>query len=33
MKFIDDLIMLLNWARQGWEVHPIDIESDFGGWI
>lgn len=33
MKFIDDLIMFFKWAREGWEVHPIDIKSEFGGWL
>jgi len=33
MNFINDLIMLFKWANEGWEVHPINIESEFGGWI
>lgn len=30
MRFIDDLIMILRWARDGWEVHPI-INNEFKG--
>jgi len=30
MRFIDDLIMLFKWARDGWEVHPI-IDNYFKG--
>lgn len=30
---IADLVMLYRWAREGWEIHPIDIKSEFGGWI
>jgi hypothetical protein len=30
---IADLLMLYRWAREGWEIHPIDIKSEFGGWI
>lgn len=33
MNFIYDIIMLCNWARDGWEVHPIDIAPEFKGWI
>ena len=32
MNFINDLIMLIKWAKEGWEVHPI-IDSEFKGWI
>jgi len=32
MKLLDDLIMLIKWAREGWEVHPI-IGDEFDGWI
>jgi hypothetical protein len=32
MSFINDLIMLLNWAKDGWEVHPI-LDNEFKGWI
>ena len=30
---IADLLMLCRWACDGWEIHPIDIKSEFGGWI
>ena len=30
---IADLVMLYRWARDGWEIHPIDIKSEFGGLI
>lgn len=32
MKYINDLIMLYKWAKEGWEVHPV-INSEFDGWI
>ena len=32
MRFIDDLIMIIRWAREGWEVHPI-VDKEFEGWI
>ena len=32
MNFINDLIMLLRWAKDGWEVHPI-IDEEFKGWL
>jgi hypothetical protein len=32
MRLFDDLIMLIKWAKEGWEVHPI-IDSEFEGWI
>ena len=32
MRFINDLIMLYNWAKEGWEVHPI-VDKEFEGWI
>jgi hypothetical protein len=33
MTFIDTLLTLLRWKNQGWEVHPIDLDSEFSGWI
>ena len=33
MTYLDTLIMLMRWARDGWEVHPINILSEFDGWI
>ena len=32
MRYINDLIMLINWAKEGWEVHPI-IDDEFKGWV
>jgi hypothetical protein len=32
MRFIEDLIMLFNWAKDGWEVHPI-VDNEFEGWV
>jgi hypothetical protein len=33
MNCLDALLMLLRWSKEGWEVHPIDIKTEFGGWI
>jgi hypothetical protein len=33
MTYIETLWMLIRWARDGWEVHPIDIKDDLGGWL
>jgi hypothetical protein len=33
MSFINDMLMLIKWARDGWEVHPIDFKSEFEGWL
>lgn len=30
---ISTLLMLLRWSRDGWEVHPIDLGSEFVGWM
>jgi hypothetical protein len=30
MNFIQTLVMLLRWARDGWEIHPL---LDFEGWV
>jgi len=32
MTFINDLIMLIRWAKEGWEVHPM-IDNEFKGWV
>jgi len=32
MNYLDTLWMLLRWARDGWEVHPI-ISDEFSGWV
>jgi len=33
MNYLDSLLMLLRWARDGWEVHPIIDPDEFAGWI
>jgi hypothetical protein len=33
MNFLDTLVMLLRWKDMGWEVHPIDLSSEFTGWV
>lgn len=33
MNFLNVLIMLFKWARDGWEIYPIDIAPEFKGWI
>lgn len=33
MHYLDALLMLVRWAKDGWEVHPINITSEFDGWI
>jgi hypothetical protein len=33
MNYLDTLLMLLRWAQDGWEVHPINLSTDFDGWI
>ena len=33
MNCLDTVIMLLRWRQQGWEVHPINLDSEFQGWI
>lgn len=32
MTFVEALVMLLRWKRQGWEVHPL-IADEFFGWF
>jgi hypothetical protein len=32
MRYINDLIMLYTWTKEGWEVHPI-IDNEFKGWV
>ena len=32
MTFINDIIMLIRWAKEGWEVHPM-IDNEFKGWV
>jgi hypothetical protein len=33
MNFIDILLTLIRWKNQGWEVHPINLDDEFNGWI
>jgi hypothetical protein len=33
MTYFDTLIMLLRWAKEGWEVHPIINADEFTGWF
>jgi hypothetical protein len=33
MNYLDILITLLRWKDHGWEVHPIDLTSEFRGWF
>lgn len=33
MNYLNTLLMLLSWSKDGWEVHPIDLSTDFNGWV
>jgi hypothetical protein len=33
MKYIDILLTFFRWKNTGWEVHPIDLNIEFKGWI
>jgi hypothetical protein len=33
MNYLNTLLMLLRWSKDGWEVHPIDLSTDFSGWV
>jgi hypothetical protein len=33
MTYLDILLTLLRWKKAGWEVHPINLDSEFSGWI
>jgi len=33
MNYIDILLTLFKWKNQGWEVHPINLNTEFKGWI
>lgn len=33
MNYLNTLLMLLRWSKDGWEVHPIDLSTDFDGWV
>jgi hypothetical protein len=30
---LDVLLTLIRWKNDGWEVHPINIDDEFTGWI
>jgi hypothetical protein len=33
MTYLETLLMLIRWSRDGWEVHPINLDSEFNGWV
>lgn len=33
MKFIEVLYTLFRWKHEGWEVHLINVDSEFQGWV
>ena len=33
MNYLDILFTLFRWKNQGWEVHPINVDDEFKGWI
>ena len=33
MNYLDMLLTLFRWKNEGWEVHPINLNSEFKGWI
>lgn len=33
MNYLDILFTLFRWRNQGWEVHPINIDDEFKGWV
>jgi hypothetical protein len=33
MTFVETLVMLFRWKNHGWEVHPINLDSEFAGWF
>jgi|LakMenE18May11ns_1017448.scaffolds.fasta_scaffold9928940_9 hypothetical protein len=33
MNYLDTLLMLIRWAQQGWEVHPINLNDEITGWV
>jgi hypothetical protein len=33
MNFLDVLWTLFRWKHEGWEVHPINIDDEFTGWV
>jgi len=33
MNYLDILWTLFRWKNDGWEVHPINLDDEFPGWI
>ena len=33
MNYLDILWTLLRWKKDGWEVHPINLDDEFKGWL
>jgi len=33
MSYLEALLTLLRWKQQGWDVHPINVDLEFQGWI
>ena len=33
MNFIEILLTLFRWKNDGWEVHPINLDDEFSGWV
>jgi len=33
MNFLDILWTLFRWKDAGWEVHPINLDDEFSGWV
>lgn len=33
MTYIETLLTLLRWKNSGWEVHPINLDDEFTGWV
>jgi hypothetical protein len=33
MTYLDILWILLRWKNDNWNVHPINLDSEFSGWI
>ena len=33
MTYLDILLTLFRWKKDGWEVHPINLDNEFTGWI
>ena len=33
MNYLDRLITLLSWKDMGCEVHPINLQDEFHGWV